>query len=125
MMSKRRSTRFQRKCSRLVSIDKARIANTRSKGILRDSDALKQERDLKTADLQNHSNVIMSRSTELAKKKGEQDRRNRDEAALRELRAGLAALQAELKVRLQSYNADKAGPRRDSIKRGTTLEGPD
>ena len=45
---------------------------------------------------------ISKKSLELGTKKTEQAKRNREEAALRELRETVAALQAELKVRRQA-----------------------
>jgi len=48
--------------------------------------------------VRSHSDEISAKTLQLGKKKSEQDKRNREEALLKELRETLTALQAELKV---------------------------
>lgn len=57
------------------------------------------EKELKTNAVRSHSDDINGKSLQLGELKGEQDKRNRAEAALKELHDTLSTLQAELKAR--------------------------
>ena len=78
------------------------MADACSKNLTREAEAVSKEREFKTSAMRNHSDEIGAKTLQLGKKKGEQDKRNREEALLKELRETLAALQAELKVRRKS-----------------------
>lgn len=70
-----------------------------SKNLTRESEAVSKEREFKLSAVRSHSDEISTKTLQLGKKRGEQDKRNREEALLKELRETLTALQAELKVR--------------------------
>lgn len=81
-----------------------------SKNISRDQQALMSEKELKTNSVRSASDDIASKRLRLGTLKSQQEKRLRDEAALRDLQESLAQLQAQMKVR---------GPHLWSLRRGS------
>ena len=70
----------------------------RSKNISRDQQALTSEKELKSNSVRNAADDIGQKKLRLGQLKSQQEKRMRDEAALRELQETLASLQGQLKV---------------------------
>ena len=70
----------------------------RSKNVSRDQQALVSEKELKSNSVRSASDDIGQKKLRLGQLKSQQEKRNRDAAALTELRETLASLQAQLKV---------------------------
>jgi DNA repair protein RAD50 len=69
-----------------------------SKNIQREQANLSGEKDLKNNNLRKHQDDHTKSTLRLGQLKSRQERRQREEAALKELQENLVALQAELKV---------------------------
>ena len=70
-----------------------------SKLLQREDQSIRNERDHRQNAVRSHSDDIGQKSLRLGQLKGQQDKRNREEAALKELQETRQALQNELKVR--------------------------
>lgn len=79
-------------------ISKTSSAHVSSKNLQRDQSSLSGEKDLKSSTLRSHQDDHNRNVLRLGQLKSQQERRQREEAALRELQDNLAGLQAELKV---------------------------
>ena len=82
-----------------------------SKNINREQSSLSSEKELKSNSVRSHIDDIGRKTLRLGQLKGLQERRMRDEAALKELQETLGQLQGELKVSVVDWE-DASGDER-------------